>query len=367
MYVHSAAILGFECATCPSRLSYDGAMTDSNHLSFAASEHAAFVDALYPRATPEMRAVLLGLSRMRARRGSSVPASAEAARAQYAAGLAVFANAQQPVAHVRDFQIPQPGEHLLHARLYCDRADFGVHCRVPALLYLHGGGFVVGDVNTHDDLCRSLARESGVAVVALDYRRAPEHPFPAAFDDAWAALRWLAAHGASIGIDGQRLAVGGDSAGGTLAAACAIAARDAGLALVLQVLIYPGVASAQNSPSHTRWAQDLIIAAPHIRWFFDQYAPSMAARLDWRFAPLLAADSAAGLDGTAPALVVLAEYDPMVDEGLAYADALRWARVDVQLQLYEGVTHEFLQMPRAVPTAAQARADIAAALKAALF
>lgn len=335
------------------------AMARTASLAQAADAHAQRVDALYPRATPAMRQVLLGLARMRARRGLRLPAHAAAARTQYAAGLAVFEQPPRSVAHVRDFQIPLADNHFVRARLYCDDPDFSPQSAKPALLYLHGGGFVVGDLNTHDGLCRDLAADSGAAIIALDYRLAPEHPFPAAFDDAWGALRWLAVHGQDLGLCPQRLAVGGDSAGGTLAAACAIAARDAALHVALQVLIYPGTRPIQDSASHQRWADDLLLPSPSLQWFFQQYAPDAPQRADWRFAPMQATQTAGGLDGAADALVVLAEYDPMTDEGIAYADALRWADVPVQLEIYAGVTHEFLQMPAALPEARAARVDIA--------
>jgi acetyl esterase len=195
-------------------------------------------------------------------------------------------------------------------------------------------------------------------VVSLDYRRAPEHRFPTAHNDAWDALQWLAAQAAALGADPARLAVGGDSAGGTLAAACAIHARDAGLKLALQLLIYPGTTANQDTDSHRRFAHGLVIDEPAITWFFAQYLNSPADREDWRFAPLLAPD----VEGVAPAWIGLAECDPLVDEGVEYADKLRMSGVPVDLEIYRGVTHEFVKMGRAIAEARRAHADMARAL-----
>ena len=195
-------------------------------------------------------------------------------------------------------------------------------------------------------------------MLALDYRLAPEHPFPAAVDDSWAALRWLAEAGASIGVDGARLAVGGDSAGGTLAAVAAIHARDIGLPVALQLLVTPGTGAHADTPSHRLFANGFLLDAAAIAWFFDHTIPYHHRR-DWRFAPLLADE----LDGVAPACVLLAECDPLVDEGLAYADRLRMAGVAVELELYRGLTHDFIKMGRVLKEAGQALDVAAAALR----
>ncbi len=283
--------------------------------------------------------------------------SPEAARAAYAAGAGVLEIAKAPLARVEDLQIPARDGHALPARLYAPAAVGPL----PVLLYLHGGGFTIGSVETHDVLCRELARQAGCMVVSLDYRLAPEQRFPTASNDAWDALQWLAAHGGALGADTTRLAVGGDSAGGTLAAVNAIFARDAGLALALQLLIYPGTTAHQDTDSHRRFAHGMVLEEASITWFFDQYVRSPADRDDWRFAPLNAHD----VDGVAPAFICLAECDPLVDEGLAYADKLRAAGVAVELEIYRGVTHEFIKMGRAIPEARQAHADCARALRVA--
>lgn len=307
--------------------------------------------------THQMRDVLRRMER--AARTPLHQLGAEGARAAYEAGTGVLEIPKPVLPRVEDLPIPARDGAVLPARLYapverCQAPATGL----PALLYLHGGGFTVGSVATHDVLCRQLARLSGAMVVSLDYRRAPEHKFPTAHNDAWDALQWLAAQAASLGADPGRLAVGGDSAGGTLAAACAIHARDAGLKLALQLLIYPGTTANQDTDSHRRFAHGLVIDEPAITWFFAQYLNSPADREDWRFAPLLAPD----VDGVAPAWIGLAECDPLVDEGVEYADKLRMSGVPVDLEIYRGVTHEFVKMGRAIAEARHAHADMARAL-----
>jgi len=281
--------------------------------------------------------------------------SPEDARRAYQAGADVLEVPKAALARVEDLHIPARDGHALPARLYAPSTDAGL----PVLMYLHGGGFTIGNLATHDILCRELARLAGCMVVSLDYRLAPEHRFPTAHNDAWDALQWLARQGQTLGADPACLAVGGDSAGGTLAAASAILARDAGLALALQLLIYPGCAPHQDTPSHATFARGLVLEEPAISWFFGNYVQSRAEREDWRFAPLLAPD----VEGVAPAWVGLAECDPLVDEGIEYADKLRLAGVPVDLDIYRGVTHEFIKMGRAIPEARKAHADAARALR----
>ena len=281
--------------------------------------------------------------------------SPQEARAAYQAGADVLEVPKAALARVEDLHIPARDGHALPARLYAPSSDAGL----PVLLYLHGGGFTIGNLATHDILCRELARLAGCMVVSLDYRLAPEHRFPTAHNDAWDALQWLAQQGRTLGADPARLAVGGDSAGGTLAAASAIHARDAGLPLALQLLIYPGCAPHQDTPSHATFARGLVLEEPAISWFFGNYVQSRDEREDWRFAPLLAPD----VEGVAPAWVGLAECDPLVDEGIDYADKLRLAGVPVDLDIYRGVTHEFIKMGRAIPEARKAHADAARALR----
>jgi acetyl esterase len=303
--------------------------------------------------TPAMAGVLERIRR--ARRPPFYELSPAAARAAYQAGAEVLEPPRAPLARVEDFHLPAADGTRLAARLYAPS-----HERLPLMLYLHGGGFVVGGLETHDSLCRQFALRSGGGVVALDYRLAPEHRFPTAVDDAWAAMRWLADNAAALGLDGERLAVGGDSAGGTLAAACALHARDIGLPLALQLLVTPGTGHGADTPSHRLFAEGFLIDAPTIDWFFDHYIDRHQRR-DWRFAPLDAAD----VDGVAPACFILAECDPLVDEGLAYADRLRAAGVPVALELVRGVTHDFIKMGRALREAAVAQQAAADALRTA--
>jgi acetyl esterase len=279
--------------------------------------------------------------------------SVQDARRAYAVGAEVLDLPREPLPRVEDLDITL-GQHACKARLYAPSQD-----PLPVLLYLHGGGFTVGGLSTHDSLCRQLALQSQAAVLALDYRLAPEHRFPAAVNDAWEGLKWLAAQGArELGLDDKRLAVGGDSAGGTLAAVAAIHAAQAGLALRAQLLITPGTADNTHSASHHLFANGFLLDTATIQWFFDHYI-DRHARSDWRYAPLNAPD----VDGVAPAVVVLAECDPLVDEGVAYADKLRAAGVAVELELTRGVTHDFIKMGRALPQAVQVQAWVGERLR----
>jgi acetyl esterase len=302
--------------------------------------------------TPAMRDVVRRIER--AARPPFHTQTAQQARAAYAAGAGVLEIPQPVLARVEDFTIPARDGAALPARLYAPEGP-----DLPVLLFFHGGGFTVGSIATHDTLCRELSRLAACAVVSLDYRLAPEHKFPTAADDAWDALAWLAAHAATRGLDPARLAVGGDSAGGTLAAACALQARDTALPLALQLLFYPGCAAHQETPSHQTFAEGFVLGEADISWFFGLYVRTPADRDDWRFAPLQAPD----VDDVAPAWFGLAECDPLVDEGILYADRLRAAGVAVDLEIYRGVTHEFIKMGRAIPEARRAHADAAAALR----
>ncbi len=303
--------------------------------------------------TPRMAALLERIARAH-RPGFETMTPAEA-RVAYTAAAEVLEPPRAPLARVHDITLPGAGGATLPARLYAPS-----HEVLPVMLYLHGGGFTIGNLETHDSLCRQFALRSGAAVIALDYRLAPEHRFPTAVDDAFAALRALATRdaGARLGLDTTRLAVGGDSAGGTLAAVCALQARDAGLPLALQVLVTPGTIAHADTPSHARFAEGFLLQKETVAWFFDNYI-DVADRTDWRFAPALAPDH----DGVAPACIVVAECDALVDECIAYGDLLRAAGVAVDLELVRGVTHDFIKMGRMLPEAAQAQQAIADALK----
>lgn len=307
-----------------------------------------------PRAllTPAMHSVLERMAR-----AGHLPLHAlspQQARLAYEAGANVLETSPVKLHRVESFTVKSRDGYDLPLRLYAP-ADGPL----PILVYFHGGGFTLGSIDTHDVLCRHLSHLAHCAVVSVAYRLAPEHRFPVAFEDAWDAVAWLAEHGSDAGLNNARMAVGGDSAGGTLAAACALQARDSGLNLSLQMLFYPGCCAHHNTPSHQTFGRGFVLETAHIDYFFDLYIPSKSDREDWRFAPLMADD----VQGVAPAWFGLAECDPLVDEGLLYADKLRAAGVTVDLDIYRGVTHEFIKMGRAVPQAQQAHLDAARALK----
>lgn len=295
---------------------------------------------------------LLGRIR-RARQAPFQTLTPAQARVAYERGAEVLDLPRVPLPRVEDLSLPAADGVPLTARLYAPCLQWP-----PVLLYLHGGGFTIGSVDTHDSLCRQLALRSGAAVLSLNYRLAPEHRFPTAVDDVWAALAWLRSSGDRLGLDVSRIAVGGDSAGGTLAAVCALHARDKGWPLALQLLITPGTASGLDSASQRAFAQGYLLDLETMEWFFDHYI-DRGARSDWRFAPLNAGD----FEGVAPACVLLAECDPLVDEGIAYADRLRAAGGRVELEIFRGVTHDFIKMGRALTEADTAQALAAQALQ----
>jgi acetyl esterase len=298
------------------------------------------------------------------------------ARASYEKSAPILEIASAPMFSVEDLAVPvQDGATgpngttgttgtTIRARLYHAVEPHWAQ-PAPALVYSHGGGFTVGSVATHDAICRMFARDAQCAVLSVDYRLAPEHKFPVAVNDAFDALRWLHENAAAYGIDASRIALGGDSAGGTLATVNAVLARDAGIPIVLQLLIYPGTSSHQQTDSHARLANGYLLAGTTIQWFFSQYLRRAEDRVDWRFAPLDGTLGAPDFSGIAPAWIAIAEYDPLSDEGAAYADKLRAAGNAVTLARYDGMIHEFFKMGGYVPEVAQAHADAAAALRAA--
>jgi acetyl esterase len=235
---------------------------------------------------------------------------------------------------------------------------------LPVLVYYHGGGWTIGDLDTHDVLCRELCNGSGAAVVSVDYRMGPEHPFPAASDDCLAATYWVGSHAADLGLDGSRLAVGGDSAGGNLAAAVAIAARDAGdLPIAFQLLIYPATDQRRAHPSHTSNGAGYLLTTETISYYHDNYFDALAHDLDWRASPLLRDD----LSRLPPALVLTAGFDPLRDEGLAYADRLVEAGNRASYVCFERQIHGFITMGKVIDEANAAvglcAAELARALK----
>lgn len=307
-----------------------------------------------PRAllTPAMHGVLERMAR-----AGQVPLHAltpQQARAAYEINAGVLDLPPSKLHRVESFTVPTRDGFELPVRLYAPS-----DAPLPVLVYLHGGGFTIGSIATHDVLCRTLSHLAQCAVLSVGYRLAPEHRFPTAFEDAWDAVQWVAQHGSEKSLDPSRIAVGGDSAGGTLAAACALQARLDGVVLKLQLLFYPGTTAHADTPSHKTFGQGFVLEAEHIDYFFDLYIPNRQDREDWRFAPLLADD----VEGVAPAWFGLAECDPLIDEGLQYADKLRAAGVPVDLEIYRGVTHEFIKMGRAIPQALKCHLDAVHALK----
>lgn len=227
----------------------------------------------------------------------------------------------------------------------------------PALLYLHGGGWVIGAPETHEDICRILANAVGAVVVSPDYRLAPEHPFPAAVEDCATTLTWMNDEAGTLGINPNRILVAGDSAGGNLAAVLALMARDGAVPPVVgQVLIYPVTDQSQTSESYRRYATEFGLTAAGMRWFRDHYLPDGADLSDWRASPLCAAS----LHGVAPAFIVLAGHDVLYDEGLAYAERLQ-AESQGSIRAWPGQIHGFLSMARAIPEARDALDAIAQA------
>jgi len=276
------------------------------------------------------------------------------ARRQYREVRATLRPPAPDLPELRDLKADGKGGSI-PLRLY--RPAEGV---LPAFVYFHGGGWVVGDLDTHDVLCRQIARDAGAVVIAVDYRLAPEHPFPAASDDAWSATTWIAAHADDLGIDPARIAVGGDSAGAGLAAVVALMARDSGkLRLAFQVLVYPVVDLRAESVSYSKYAEGYLLTRAAMKWYIAQYAPAPQAVNDWHASPLVAP----WVHSVAPALIITAEMDPLVDEGEAYARRLRGARVPVDYQVVPGMIHGFLTMGGKVDAANRAVATIASALR----
>jgi len=305
--------------------------------------------------TATMRGVMDRMAR--AARTPMHAMTAQQARAFYEEGSGVLDLPAHKMAHTQALCLPTRDGASLPAQLWVPHsAGDGPW---PVLLYFHGGGFTIGSVATHTSLCCHLAHLGQCAVVSVDYRLAPEHPYPTAVHDAWDSLQALRAQAPTLNLDAHRLAVGGDSAGGTLAAVMALMARDAGFPLALQLLFYPGTTAHQDNPSHITFAHGFVLESTSIDFFFDHYIPHKTDREHWWFAPLLAPD----VDGVAPCWMGLAECDPLVDEGVAYADRLRFAGVPVDLEIYRGVVHEFIKMGRVLPEALQAHQDAGRALR----
>ena len=234
----------------------------------------------------------------------------------------------------------------------------------PCILYFHGGGWVIGDLDTHDSVCRQLVNATGYTLIAVHYRLAPEHPFPAAIDDCYAALCWVQKNAESLAVDGSRIALAGDSAGGNLAATVSLKARNEGTGGVrFQLLIYPVTDFNFDTSSYADNAEGYLLTADAMRWFWNHYiGHDESLGSDPLASPLRAAD----LSGLPPAMVMTAEYDPLRDEGEAYAERLRQAGVETRLQRYDGLIHGFFGQTDLSQGASEAMSDAAAALKHAL-
>jgi acetyl esterase len=282
----------------------------------------------------------------------------QAARAAMRAGI--FRGGNTPIGKIEDRTVPGPAGNL-PVRVYTP-VDAKDGATLASLVFYHGGGFVIGDLETHDDLCRGLANGSGCRVVAVDYRLAPEHPFPAAVEDCFAATRYVASHASAFGIDPARLAVGGDSAGGNLAAVVSQLAKvEGGPAIAFQLLIYP--VTQLGADAETRSMREngkgYFLEKEGMDWFTRCYAPDPRHRADPRLSPLLCTD----LSGLPPAYVVTAGFDPLRDEGKDYADKLDAAGVPVTYVNYPGMVHGFFSMRGFIPKAREAVSAAAAAIR----
>ena len=281
--------------------------------------------------------------------------SPQEARRQMSLG-SCFAEQRPEISAWEDRQIPGLRDPI-RIRIYRPSA----HAVLPVVMFFHGGGWVMGSIETHDVYCRQLALASGWAVVSADYRLAPEHKFPAGLEDAYAATRWVAEHAGEIGVDARRIAVAGDSAGGNLAAAVALLARDRGCPpLAFQLLLYPVLDYDFDTPSYRQNATGYHLTRAAMIWSWQHYLNDhQDGRMPYA-SPLRADD----LSGLPTALIMTAEYDPLRDEGEAYAQRLRAANVTVTLKRYDGLIHGFARRTNVLDRARDAMQDVAAALQA---
>lgn len=270
------------------------------------------------------------------------------------------------LAAIEDVTIEARDHAALPARIYYPAPPCWAD-PLPALLYFHSGGYVVGSIATSDALCRSLAHQAGCAVVSVGYRLAPEHRFPCAVDDALDSLHWLRRNAGSLALDGTRLALGGESSGATLAAVCAVQARDAGIAIALQLLIYPALSAGMDTDAHRRYGDGYFLSIDIIRWIQRNYLASTDDSRDWRFAPL---DGERGAprdwSGLAPTWIASAQYAPLQEEHGKYVEKLRQHGNAADVVYYPGMIHGFFSMGGMIPEAAHAHRDAARVLSAAL-
>jgi acetyl esterase len=310
---------------------------------------------------PEMQALVrlasLARDESASANGKLTPA---AARARIRASAAAAAGAKHSELIVTDMAIPGAAG-TIPARFY-EPPGMGLDQR-PLIVYFHGGGWTIGDLDTCDSVCRFLALEVPATVLSVEYRLAPEHPFPAAVEDALAAFRWAAVGNTRLGVDPGRIAVAGDSAGGNLAAAVSLLSRDGeGPAPAMQALIYPVTDAVGGQSSREEFARGFLLTKADMDWFERHYLPPGTDHADPRVSMLRAEE----LSGLAPAYVTTAGFDPLRDEGEAYADRMRDAGVEVTLQRHPGLIHGFANMTAVSPTARAAMLDLAGALRTGL-
>lgn len=283
--------------------------------------------------------------------------SVEQARAENLEGVPVVCGPPRPMARVEEMTIPGPGGDM-RARLYV--ALGAPRPPQPLLVYYHGGGWVIGDLETHDGVCRFLAEHSGCRVLSIEYRLAPEHPFPAPVEDAAAAFAWAAEHGDELGIDPDRIAVGGDSAGGNLSAGVCLSARDAGGAQpAMQLLLYPATDVVGEQASRDTFAEGFLLTRNDMQWFEDHYLPDGCDPDDPRASMMRARD----VSNLPPAYVATAGFDPLRDEGEIYAARMREAGVQVVLRRYSSLIHGFANLTAICPNARGAMFEVAGALR----
>jgi len=280
----------------------------------------------------------------------------EQARAENLEGVPVVTGPPQPMARVEDMTIPGPAGEI-PARLYV--ALGAPQPPQPLLVYYHGGGWVIGDLETHDGLCRFLAEHSGCRVLSVGYRLAPEHPFPVPVEDAVAAFTWAAEHADELGIDPARIAVAGDSAGGNLSAAVCLQTRGDGPRPAMQLLLYPVTDSVGGQPSRETFAEGFLLTRNDMDWFEGHYIPDGCDEGDPRISMMRASD----LSDLPPAYVTTAGFDPLRDEGEIYAERMREAGTQVALRRHPGLIHGFANLTAICPNARAAMLEVAGALR----
>jgi acetyl esterase len=301
---------------------------------------------------------LVGNGRASGRRVGMHELSPTEAREQFDQSSLLMDAGGEDLEVVEALQLPVRDGARLDARMYSSHPLTAGAGR-PALMYFHGGGYVVGSLDSHDSLCRALALMADCVVLSVAYRLAPEFRFPTAADDARDAWDWLVASSHELGIDARRLAIAGDSVGGSLATVLAMQLAGSAIQPRLQVLIYPVTDASRSTQSIERFAKGYLLEKESLNWFYEHYQRDVSDRCDPRFSPLLTNVPS----NVAPALLMLAECDPLYDEGMAYAHHLQAAGVAVELRVYEGMTHDFMRMGAIVDEAQEAQQLIAERLR----